>query len=99
MLLDAIYFAKEIIMIHINIKDKQSCEDDCFPGSDTIQFGRTVTENIIPHTACLKEILTMIKVFHFKITTSFHHKNLDYFLHILSRTILQHKQHLCLGSS
>ena len=27
-----------------------------------MQFGRKVAENIIPHTACIKAILTVIKV-------------------------------------
>jgi hypothetical protein len=70
MLLDAIHFVKGIIMIHININDKQSCEDYCFLGCDTMQFGRKVAENIIPHTAYIKATLTVIKVFHYKLTAS-----------------------------
>jgi len=77
MLLDAIHFAKGIIMIYNNINDEQSCEDFCLLGCDTMQFGRKVAENIILHTACIKAILTVIKVFHYKMTTSYYHKNLD----------------------
>jgi hypothetical protein len=57
-------------MIHININDKQSCEDYCFMGCYTMQFGRKVAENIIPHTAYIKAIVTVIKVFHYKRITN-----------------------------
>jgi hypothetical protein len=50
-------------------------------GCDTMQFGREVAENIIPHTAFINAIFTGVNVFHYKMTTSFHHKNFDYFLH------------------
>jgi hypothetical protein len=67
--------------MHTTITDKQSCENFGFMGCDTMQCGREVAENITSLPAFIKAILTGVNVFCYTMTTSFHHKNLNYFLH------------------
>jgi hypothetical protein len=71
-------FAKGKIMIHTTTNDMQSYEYLSFLGYDTMQFGREMAANI---TAFINAILTNVNEFHSKMTTSFHHKYVDYFIH------------------